>query len=315
MLEFLLRRLFAALITLVAASLVLFAVLEILPGDPALVMLGMEATPQTLAAKRQELGLDRPVMERYLAWVGQMVTFELGQSHAYKTDVSRLILDRLQVTLPLALLAVGLAVCVGLPLGIMAAARHGRAGDYGVMAFSQLGIAVPNFWFGILLVLVLSLGAGLFPAGGFPGWRQDFWGSLHALALPVTALALPEAAILARIARSAMLDTLREDYIRTARAKGVGEGAILLRHALRNALIPIVTIIGLFFAFQVTGAIIIESVFYLPGLGQLVYQSINNRDLIVIKDVVMLLTVVVLAINLLVDLIYTLVDPRPKAAA
>jgi peptide/nickel transport system permease protein len=178
-----------------------------------------------------------------------------------------------------------------------------------------LGIATPSFWFGILLVLGLAVGLKLFPAGGFPGWASDFWGSLHALVLPAVALGLPESAILARISRSAMLDTLREDYIRTARAKGVAEGSVLRRHALRNALIPIVTIIGLFLGFQIAGAIIIESVFYLPGLGQLVYQAINNRDLIVIKDVVILLTALVLAINLLVDVLYAVIDPRPKVSA
>jgi peptide/nickel transport system permease protein len=315
MLEFLSRRLFAALFTLVAASLVVFAVLEVLPGDPALVMLGMEAQPDTLAALRKELGLDQPVWVRYFAWIGDMLTFDLGRSHAYKTDVATMLIARLQVTVPLAIGAVTFAILLGLPLGILAAAKHGRSGDYGVMMFSQAGIAVPNFWIGLLLVLIFSLGLRWFPAGGFPGWEKDFGASLHALILPIIALGLPEAAILSRIARSAMLDTMREDYVRTARAKGVAERDVLFRHVLRNALIPIITIIGLFFAFQVGGAIIIESVFYLPGVGQLVYQSINNRDLVVIKDVVILLTVFVLAINLLIDMIYVLVDPRPKIKA
>jgi peptide/nickel transport system permease protein len=315
MLEFLSRRLFAALFTLVAASLVVFAVLEVLPGDPALVMLGMEARSESLAALQKELGLDRPVWLRYISWVSDMLTFDLGRSYAYKTDVATMLLARLQVTVPLAIGAVSFAILLGLPLGILAAWRHGRAGDYGVMMFSQAGIAVPNFWIGLLLVLVFSLGLRWFPAGGFPGWEKDFGASLQALVLPIIALGLPEAAILSRIARSAMLDTLREDYIRTARAKGVAERDVLFRHALRNALIPIVTIIGLFFAFQVGGAIIIESVFYLPGVGQLVYQSINNRDLVVIKDVVILLTFFVLLINLVIDVIYVLVDPRPKIKA
>jgi peptide/nickel transport system permease protein len=315
MIQFLLRRLITAFVTLIVASVVVFAVLEVLPGDPALVMLGMQAEPDTLKATRAELGLDRPPVERYFAWLGDMATFRLGNSYAYKTAIAPLILQRLQVTLPLALLAVSFAVCVGLPLGVLAAWRHRRLGDYGVMMFSQLGIAIPNFWFGLLLVLVLSLGLGLFPAGGFPGWGEDFWGSCLSLVLPVIALGLPEAAILSRITRSAMLDTLREDYIRTARAKGVSQRDILRRHALRNALIPIVTIIGLFFGFQIAGAIIVESVFYLPGLGQLIYQSITNRDLIVIKNVVILLTAMVLAINFLVDVIYATLDPRPKIAA
>ncbi len=315
MLEFLLRRLFAALFTLVAASLVVFGVLEVLPGDPALVMLGMEAQPDTLAALRAELGLDRPMWLRYAQWIGDMLSFDLGRSYAYKTEVSTMLVARLQVTVPLAIGAVSFAVVVGLPLGILAAARHNRPGDYGVMMFSQGGIAVPNFWIGLLLVLLFSLTLRWFPAGGFPGWEKDFAASLKALVLPIVALGLPEAAILARITRSAMLDTMREDYVRTARAKGVSERDVLFRHALRNALIPIITIIGLFFAFQVGGAIIIESVFYLPGVGQLIYQSINNRDLVIIKNVVILLTFFVLLINLLIDVIYVLVDPRPKIRA
>ena len=315
MLDYVLRRLFVTLITLIAATVVVFLMLEVLPGDPAQVILGMDAKPETLARVRADLGLDHPAPQRYVDWIWSLLRFDLGKSYAYNTDVAQLILTRLQVTLPLALLAVSLAVCIGLPLGIFAASRQGASGDYGVMMFSQLGISTPSFWFGILLVLAFSVSWKIFPAGGFPGWANDFWGSLHALALPAIALALPESAILARISRSAMLDTLREDYIRTARAKGVDEPTVLRRHALRNALIPIVTIIGLFLGFQIAGAIIIESVFYLPGLGQLVYQSINNRDLIVIKDVVILLTAFVLSINLLVDILYALIDPRPKVAA
>jgi peptide/nickel transport system permease protein len=313
--QFLLRRLLTAFFTLIVASMVVFTMLEVLPGDPALVILGMQAEPETLKATRIELGLDRPPVERYFVWLGDMAAFDLGKSYAYKTPVAPLILQRLQVTLPLALLAVSFAICIGIPLGVMAAWRHRKAGDYGVMMFSQLGIAIPNFWFGLLLVLVFSLGLELFPAGGFPGWSEDFWKSVLSLILPVIALGLPEAAILARITRSAMLDTLREDYIRTARAKGVPQRAILRNHALRNALIPIVTIIGLFFSFQIAGAIIVESVFYLPGLGQLIYQSITNRDLILIKNVVILLTALVLAINLVVDIVYAALDPRPKIAA
>jgi peptide/nickel transport system permease protein len=315
MIQFLLRRLITSFITLMIATLAVFVVLEVLPGDPALVMLGMQADAENLKAARVELGFDRPPVERYFIWLRDLTRFELGNSYAYKTPIAPMIAQRLQVTLPLASMAVLFAICLGLPLGVLAAWRQGKAGDYGVMMFSQLGIAIPNFWFGLLLILLLSLGAGLFPAGGFPGWNDDFWGSVRSLVLPVVALGLPEAAILSRITRSAMLDTFREDYIRTARAKGVSQGAVLFRHALRNALIPIVTIIGLFFGFQVAGAIVVESVFYLPGLGQLIYQSINNHDLILIKNVVILLTALVLSINFIVDCVYAMLDPRPKIAA
>jgi peptide/nickel transport system permease protein len=212
-------------------------------------------------------------------------------------------------------LALSWALLVAIPLGVFAAWKHGSAGDWGVMGFTQVGISVPNFWFGIVLVLAFAVTWQIFPAGGFPGWRQDPAGSVHALILPALSLSLGEIAILTRITRSAMLDTLREDYIRTARAKGAPEGAVLFHHALRNALIPVTTVAGLIAGFLIAGAVIIESVFRLPGVGQLVYDSINNRDLIVIKNVVILFTILVLVVNLLVDLAYVALDPRPRVAS
>jgi peptide/nickel transport system permease protein len=183
------------------------------------------------------------------------------------------------------------------------------------MGFTQIGISIPNFWFGIVLVLLFAVTWQLFPAGGFPGWGQDTLKSLHALVLPAAALSLGEIAILTRVTRSAMLDTLREDYVRTARAKGAPERTVLFRHALRNALIPVTTVAGLIAGFLIAGAVIIESVFRLPGVGQLVYDSINNRDLVVIKNVVILFTILVLVVNLLVDLAYAVLDPRPRVRA
>jgi peptide/nickel transport system permease protein len=264
-----------------------------------------------LAALRAAYGFDQPLAVRYLRWIGGLLTFDLGSSHAYGTSVAKLIGDRLAVTLPLAALALCWAMLVAIPLGVFAAWKHGRAGDWGVMGFTQIGISVPNFWFGIVLVLLFAVTWQLFPAGGFPGW-QDPLKSAHALVLPALSLSLGEIAILARVTRSAMLDTLREDYVRTARAKGAPERTVLFRHALRNALIPVTTVAGLIAGFLVAGAVIIESVFRLPGVGQLVYDSINNRDLIVIKNVVILFTVLVLVVNLLVDLAYAFLDPRPR---
>jgi peptide/nickel transport system permease protein len=298
-------------VTLALATVVVFAVVEVLPGDPALVMLGTDARPDTLAALRAAYGFDQPLAVRYLRWIGGLLTFDLGSSHAYGTSVAKLIGDRLAVTLPLAALALCWAMLVAIPLGVFAAWKHGRAGDWGVMGFTQIGISVPNFWFGIVLVLLFAVTWQLFPAGGFPGW-QDPLKSAHALVLPALSLSLGEIAILARVTRSAMLDTLREDYVRTARAKGAPERTVLFRHALRNALIPVTTVAGLIAGFLVAGAVIIESVFRLPGVGQLVYDSINNRDLIVIKNVVILFTVLVLVVNLLVDLAYAFLDPRPR---
>jgi peptide/nickel transport system permease protein len=314
MLDFLSRRLAAALVTLALATIVIFAVVEVLPGDPALIMLGTDARPDTLAALRAQYGFDQPLAVRYWTWIAGLLSFDLGNSHAYGTPVARLIGDRLQVTLPLAGLALGWALLVAIPLGVLAAWKQGRAADWLVMGVSQLGISVPNFWFGIVLVLLFAVTWQVFPAGGFPGWQEPGQ-SLQALVLPALSLSLGEIAILSRVTRSAMLDTLREDYVRTARAKGASERTVLFGHALRNALIPVTTVAGLIAGFLVAGAVIIESVFRLPGIGQLVYDSINNRDLAVIKNVVLLFTILVLVVNLLVDFAYAFLDPRPRVRA
>ena len=310
MIHFGLRRLAALLATLIAASVVIFFVLEVLPGDPALVMLGTEAQPDTLAALRHQLGIDRPLVERYLSWVGGIALGDLGMSLTYRVPVGGLLAERFAVTGPLALYAIVLSSAIAIPLGVFAAARHRRLGDAGIMAFAQLGLAVPNFWFAMLLVLLFSISLGWLPAGGFPGWQRGVGPALGALTLPAIALALPQAAILARIARSAVLDSLGEDYVRTARAKGLSRRGALWRHVLRNAMIPVVTIMGLQFSFLLAGAIIIENVFYLPGLGRLVFQAISQRDLIVVKDIVLVLSALVVTINFVVDLLYAVLDPR-----
>lgn len=315
MLTFLVRRLLGLLLTLAAVSLVVFLVLEVLPGDVAQVMLGTEAREDTLAALRAQLGLDRPAHIRYVAWIGGLLSGDLGTSHTYGVPVAGLIGERLAVTAPLATLAFVLSAAIALPLGMFAAQHRGRAGDWGVMAFSQAGLAIPNFWFAILLILVFSVWLGWTPAGGFPGWGQGVGAALGALVLPAVALALTEAAVLARITRSAVLETLGEDYVRTARAKGLAPLAIMRRHVLRNALIPVTTVMGLQFAFLLAGAVIVENVFTLPGLGRLVLQAIFQRDVVVVKDAVLLLAGMVVVVNFLVDLLYAVIDPRPKAAA
>jgi peptide/nickel transport system permease protein len=309
MLSFAARRLISLIVTLVAAALVVFVVLEILPGDPAAVMLGVQATPETLAAVRAEYGLDEPVPVRFVQWVAGLVTGDLGMSYTYRVPVATLIVERLAVTVPLALIAIALSTAIAIPLGVFAAARHGRPADAGVMVFSQIGVAIPNFWFGLLLVLLFSITLGVAPSGGFPGWAAG-GAALGALTLPAVSLALPQAAILARVTRSAVLDTLGEDWVRTARAKGLTRAQTLRGHVLRNALIPVVTIMGLQFSFLLAGAIIIENVFYLPGLGRLVFQAINQRDLIVVRDIVVLLAGLVIIINFVVDILYAVIDPR-----
>ncbi len=304
------RRLLTLALTLLAASLVVFVVLEILPGDPAAVMLGVGAQPDTLAALRAELGLDRPVTERYLAWVGGMLTGDFGRSYTYGVPVAELIGERLAVSLPLAGLALALAALVGIPTGVVAAARRGRPADLGIMATTQLGVAVPNFWFAILLILLFSVQLRWLPAGGFAGWGAGFWPGLRSLILPSVALALPQAAILARVTRSAVIETLGENYVRTARGKGLPWRAALWRHAVPNAMIPVVTILGLQFSFLLAGTIIIEQVFYLPGLGRLIFQAIAQRDLIVVKSLIVLLAGSVVLVNFAVDLAYAWLDPR-----
>jgi peptide/nickel transport system permease protein len=302
---------FASLVaTLIAASLVIFLVMEVLPGDPAAYMLGINAAPDTVAALRHQLGLDQPLTVRYLAWVAGFFTGDFGVSYTYRVPVAELIVDRLWVSLPLALMALALSIVIAFPAGIVAAARRNSAADLAIMALTQFGIAVPNFWFAMLLVLVFSIGLRWFSAGGFPGWSAGFGVGLKALTLPAIALALPQASILARVMRSSLIDTLDADFMRTARAKGLTAGQAIRRHAVRNALIPVMTIIGLQFSFLLAGAIIIENVFFLPGLGRLVFQAVAQRDLIVVRSVVLLLVAAVVVVTFAVDLAYAVIDPR-----
>ena len=315
MTRYLIGRAAALLASLLAASLVVFFALELLPGDSATFMLGLNATPEAVANLRQDLGLDAPMLQRYGAWIVGMLTGSMGISYTYRVPVEELVAARIVVSLPLALYALALSVLIAIPVGIVAAARRNTLLDAGVMGVTQLGIAVPNFWFAMLLVLVFSVNLRWFSAGGFPGWDAGVFAVIRALTLPAIALALPQAAILARTMRSSLLDTLDEDYIRTARAKGLSRTQALWRHAVRNALIPVLTILGLQFSFLLAGAIIIENVFFLPGLGRLVFQAISQRDLIVVRSVVMLLVVAVILVTFLVDIAYGLADPRLRRSA
>ncbi|ANC92986.1 ABC transporter permease [Azospirillum humicireducens] len=315
MLAFLLRRLVSLIVTVWLATIVVFTVLQLVPGDPALLMLGVNAQPDTLAALRSQMGLDQPILTRYLDWAGGLARGDLGVSLTYARPVAELVAERLTVTLPLALLSLAISTVLALPLGLYAAARRGRGGDWAVLGFAQLGVSMPSFWIAILLILLFSLTLHWFPAGGFPGWDAGIGPALHALVLPALALAVPEAAILARVTRTAVLDTLGEDHVRTARAKGVGRTAVLLRHALPNALIPVATVLGLQISFLVAGAVVVENVFTLPGLGRLLYQAIGQRDLIVVQGVVVLLALFVVAVSALVDIACALADPRPKGVS
>ncbi len=313
MIRYAVGRLVSLALSLLLASLVIFLLLEVLPGDPAQFMLGLNATPEAVAKLRSALGLDAPLVTRYFDWMLGLLHGDLGISYTYKVPISGLVIDRIGVSLPLALMALLLSVVIALPVGIIAATRRNGPADIGIMTATQVGVALPNFWFAMLLVLVFAVGLRWFSAGGFPGW-QDPLLALRSLVLPAVALALPQASILARVMRSALLDTLGEDYVRTARAKGLSRRQTLWRHALQNALIPVLTIVGLQFSFLLAGAIIIENVFYLPGLGRLVFQGITGRDLMVVKSVVMLLVCAVVVVTFLVDIAYALVDPRLRRA-
>ena len=307
-------RLISLIISLFVASFVIFAVIEIIPGDPAAFMLGVNARPDTLAALRAEMGLDQPLPLRYFDWIAGLLRGDFGQSWTYKIPVAELIAARIWVSLPLAIYALVLSTLIAFPAGIYAASRRGGPGDLSIMGATQLGVAIPNFWFAMILVLIFAIKLRWFGAGGFAGWDQPLQ-AIKSLTLPAVALALPQAAILARVMRSSLLDMLGEDFIRTARAKGLSRRQALWRHAVRNALIPVLTIIGLQFSFLLAGGIIIEQVFFLPGLGRLIFQSISARDLIVVESVVMLLVFLVIVVNFAVDLAYAAVDPRLRSRA
>ena len=297
-------------LSLAVASLVIFVMIELVPGDPAAFMLGINAAPDTLAALRAELGLDANPAVRYVRWVSGMLIGDFGVSYTYQVPVAELVSARLVVSLPLAVMALLLSILIAIPAGMFAAARRGQAADVGIMGVTQLGIAIPNFWFAMLLVMVFAIHLRWVSAGGFPGWEAGVIEGVKALLLPAIALAVQQASILARVVRSALLDTLTQDYIRTARARGLSRRQVLVRHALRNAMIPVLTILGLQFSFLIAGAVIIENVFFLPGLGRLVFQGITQRDLIVVESVVMLLVFAVIMVNFMVDIAYAIIDPR-----
>ncbi|WP_152047430.1 ABC transporter permease [Aureimonas psammosilenae] len=309
----LLRRVLGLLLTLVLVSLSIFLLMNVLPGDPAAIMLGTTARPDTLAALRAEMGLDAPIILRFGRWIGGVLVGDLGRSTTYGVPVAGLIAERLVVTLPLAALAVLFSIAISIPLGTVAAARKGRWPDMVATLFAQGSVALPNFWIGLLLILLFSSALGWLPSGGFPGWQAGIGPALAALLLPALALALPQAGILTRVTRTAVLDVLNEDFVRTARAKGLTRSAALCRHALPNALVPVATILGLQFTYLIAGSVLVENVFGLPGLGRLAFQAFSQRDLVVMQSVVLFLAGLVIVVNALVDLAYLVLDPRLRA--
>jgi peptide/nickel transport system permease protein len=309
---FVLRRFLTLVATLLGASLIIFLVLDALPGNAAETLMGADASPDAIRALTVKLGLDQPLLTRYVHWIGGMLVGDLGNSYAYGTPVAGLIAERLALTIPLAILSMAITVALALAAGIYTAANHNRLGDVGVMSLTQIGIALPNFWFAILLILLFAVKLQWLSAGGFAGWDDGIWPGVKSLLLPAVSLAVVQAAILARVTRSAVLEVLREDFVRTARAKGLSRREVLWQHVLRNAMIPVMTVMGLQFANLLAGTIVIENVFYLPGLGRLIFQSIANRDLIVVRNCVMLLAGMVVVVNFVVDVLYAYIDPRIK---
>ena len=296
--------------TLLFVSVLVFVVVRILPGDPALLIMGTEGSAEAAARLREAMGLNRPLLVQYLDWMGRALVGDLGRSIQYDVPVGGLILSRLPVTLPLTLMAAGFMALAAIPVGVFAATHQRRWGDYLSMTLSQIGVAVPGFWAGLLLILLFSVRLGWFHSGGFDGWAQGVGPALRSLVLPAVALGLFQFAVLARTTRSAILEVLREEYVTTARAKGVPERTVLFRHTLRNAMIPVLTVAGVQLGQLMAGSIILESVFYLPGLGRLALGAISARDLPVVQGVVLFVASVIVTINVAVDILYGFLDPR-----
>lgn len=315
MVGYLIQRLLGVALTLLVAAALIFFLLDVLPGDPARFMLGINASDEALNALRQQLGLDQPAFVRFGHWLMGLFTGDMGMSASQRAPIAELILERMQLSLPLAFGALVLSTLIGLPLGIFAAQNQGKIGDAGLMGLAQIGIAIPNFWFAMLLVVVFAVTLKWLPPGGFVPWTENPAAAFRALILPTIALALPQAAILARVMRTSLVDVARQDFIRTARAKGLSKNQALWRHGVRNALLPVMTIMGLQFAFLIAGTIIVENVFYLPGLGRLIFTAISARDLFVVRSALLVLVGLVVIIMFLVDLLYALVDPRLKKRA
>jgi peptide/nickel transport system permease protein len=299
----------------VAASVLVFGVANLLPGDVALVMLGTNATPEAVDTLRRQLGLDQPGWLRYLDWVGGMLRGDFGVSVLSRSEVGPLILEKLVVSAPLALASSCIAMALALPLGVLAGVRHRRFSGALVSALSLIGIAIPAFWAGLLLVTIFAIQLRLLPASGFVDWSTDPVAATRSLLLPSLALGGIQGAVLTRYVRSAVIEVQREDFIRTARAKGLTRWQALRRHGLRYAAIPLITILAIQLTSLLVGAIVIENVFVLPGLGRLLFQSVGNRDLIVVQDLVLLLTSVVLVVNFLVDVTYRVLDPRIRSSS
>ncbi len=310
MFGFVVRRFLTALLTVLLASVVVFSAMLAVPGDPAAIILGINATPEARAVLSRKLGLDVPPVQRYVQWLGGAARGDFGESINYQRPVGALIADRLRVSVPLSLGAALLACLIAIPLGIFAAVRRGTAWDPLITSLSQLGAAVPSFWLGLLLILFFAVERRLLPAGGFTPFGQDPAAWARSLVLPVLALALGQAAVMTRMTRAAMLEVLNQDFVRTARAKGVTRRTVVLKHALRNAMVTIITILGLSLSNVFIGSIVIEQVFALPGLGRLALTAIGTRDFPLLQGEILVYAATIVTLGFLVDISYGLLDPR-----
>ena len=310
MLAYVTRRTISALVSLVLASVLVFSALLAIPGDPAEVLLGMDANPVTRAAVRAQLGLDVPPLQRFGQWFTSAARGDLGESLAYSRPVSELVWERLSVSVPLTVAAALLACIIAVPLGVLAGVSRRSYVDPLVTGLAQVGAAIPSFWLGLMLIVWFAVDLRWLPSGGFVPWDRDWVGTVRSLVLPVIALGLGQAAVMTRMTRAVMIENLSADYVRTARAKGVHETGVVMKHALRNALVTLVTVFGLSLSNVFIGSIIIEQVFSLPGLGRLALSSIGNRDFPLVQGVVLIYAGAIILLSFLVDLSYGFLDPR-----
>lgn len=312
MLLFLARRLLSAIPVLFVVSLMTFVIMWLVPGDVSAEIGGTDATPEQIQQIREQLGIDRPLIERAINWYGDLLHGDLGYSYLLNRSVVDAVLERIPVTLSLAGLSLLLTTIMGTLLGVLAAVRHNSWVDQGSMVAALIGLSIPDFWFGLVLIILFGVTLGWLPTGGFVPFTEDFWGWVRCMTLPALTLAFTQMGVIARMSRSAMLDVLDQDFIRTARAKGMSRGVVVFKHALRNALVPIVTVVGVTAGVLLSGAVVIESVFSLPGVGRLIVGSIQRRDFPVIQGGLLVTASIFVFVNIVVDMLYGLIDPRVR---
>ena len=306
------RRVLLAIPMLLGMSILVFGLMRLVPGDPALIVLGYKATPESIRALRDAFRLDDPLLQQYVRWLGGIVRGDFGLDFRQNEPIGRMILDRLPVTLELTLLAAACAVLVGVPLGLLAGARRGGSADRTSQALGLVGISIPDFWLGIMLILLLSLGAGVLPSSGWVAFSESPLQNLLHFVLPALTLGLSRAAVLGRLTRAAVLDVVHRQFVQFARAKGLGEAAVLVRHVLPNAAIPIVTVIGLQVGYMLGGAIVVETIFTLPGVGRMTLDAVLERNYPVVQSTVLAVGAMFMLVNLLTDMLYGVIDPRVR---